>query len=515
MSTFKNPYAERIKDGKIVFIDDLSEAERGSKCGCICPCCKNPMIARMGTYNEHHFAHASHSDCLGGYESALHMMAKEIVEEGSSIMLPALKSKYVLGEGTSYLVLDNKIYNSFCYAPINITPDLGSVLVESTLEDIKPDVIVCYKGKKLIIEFLVTHAVDEKKKAKIYSLGISTVEIDLSVLADRVCTKEEIKSFIEKDTEHRKWIYNAKNRDDFVEKNIDSIMVLEKHKDRLKENIPISELGFQYDVSSSYVYGCPKARYFDGLQCYSCLQDCIKCSFFNGYMHKINDERNKIIFCKNKKQHVTPSNTMIKDFVLGCAEKVKNLPEDATWQDYWDKLDLYLEDLKKEYRTGPAFEEYKKEAKEKIMYKKFYREGYAWLEWFEIDCCFTESLRKIKYEFLEEYPLFKEIPKDKFNAFFYKNFGKQWNRQKKFVTNTKEHVLVDKYFNHVCGSVNPLKNESFAAWFDRCLLFIKRDDKSFDYEKFLQQDLSCTSTVSIVPYLANYAEEIWHRINEK
>ena len=47
----------------LVFIDD---AERGLKCGCVCPCCGHDLIAKnRGAKKEHHFAHASGAECAG------------------------------------------------------------------------------------------------------------------------------------------------------------------------------------------------------------------------------------------------------------------------------------------------------------------------------------------------------------------------------------------------------------------------------------------------------------------
>ena len=63
------------KDGRIVSVD---EVERGQACGCTCPCCKRPLIARQGDVRGWHFAHATGADCDGGAESALEPIAKPI-----------------------------------------------------------------------------------------------------------------------------------------------------------------------------------------------------------------------------------------------------------------------------------------------------------------------------------------------------------------------------------------------------------------------------------------------------
>ncbi len=52
----KNPFG--LLNGKLITINDLDEEQRGAKCGCICPNCKAPLVARMGEVYQWHFAHS-------------------------------------------------------------------------------------------------------------------------------------------------------------------------------------------------------------------------------------------------------------------------------------------------------------------------------------------------------------------------------------------------------------------------------------------------------------------------
>ena len=38
---------------------DVARVPRGSECGCICPSCSVPLVARQGDIKEWHFAHRS------------------------------------------------------------------------------------------------------------------------------------------------------------------------------------------------------------------------------------------------------------------------------------------------------------------------------------------------------------------------------------------------------------------------------------------------------------------------
>ena len=58
-------YAYGEKRDKLLYIDDVPN---GAKCGCFCPCCGEPLVAKNGgkkVGRQHHFAHSSGSDCKG------------------------------------------------------------------------------------------------------------------------------------------------------------------------------------------------------------------------------------------------------------------------------------------------------------------------------------------------------------------------------------------------------------------------------------------------------------------
>ena len=102
------------KNGNIVKIED---AIKGLACGCFCPGCKQPLIAKKGEKNAFHFAHKSQSfTCEHGYQSALHLLAKELFNE----------IEYLI------FIKDHK--------PVRYKID--SVEVENRLDDIIPDLLI-------------------------------------------------------------------------------------------------------------------------------------------------------------------------------------------------------------------------------------------------------------------------------------------------------------------------------------------------------------------------------------
>lgn len=98
-SQCKLTYALNVKEDW-VFIDNVPN---GKECGCFCPKCNEPLIARNeGQINQHHFAHNHESDCQGSYETTLHLLAKEIIKEEKKMMLPNYEKRCVFHPEKDY-----------------------------------------------------------------------------------------------------------------------------------------------------------------------------------------------------------------------------------------------------------------------------------------------------------------------------------------------------------------------------------------------------------------------------
>lgn len=74
-----------IKDGIGISIESV---ESGLKCNCTCPSCGAVLVAKKGSKMIHHFAHHSVDDCEYGYETSLHLAAKDIISKAQKITVP-------------------------------------------------------------------------------------------------------------------------------------------------------------------------------------------------------------------------------------------------------------------------------------------------------------------------------------------------------------------------------------------------------------------------------------------
>lgn len=166
----------------LVHIDDVGN---GTKCACHCPYCNKPLHAKNGgKQREHHFAHAHGKECKGAYESALHLLAKEILQETGRIMLPQFDGR------------------NFPSGSVSIR----NIQIEKLDEryGIKPDAEgIMDNGDRLLIEFYVSHKVDEEKRQIIVDNHLKCLEIDIRY---QELNKAELKKFLTTTDKGRKWI---------------------------------------------------------------------------------------------------------------------------------------------------------------------------------------------------------------------------------------------------------------------------------------------------------------------
>lgn len=82
--------ASGIREGQIVHISEITE--RGEKCNCKCPHCGGILLAKLGNIKQHHFAHKGNPcDPVIAQETGLHLLAKRIIRENHSILVPGIE----------------------------------------------------------------------------------------------------------------------------------------------------------------------------------------------------------------------------------------------------------------------------------------------------------------------------------------------------------------------------------------------------------------------------------------
>ena len=483
----RNPYC--LVDGRLLYIEDHTKQE-WQKLECKCPKCNKMLVARMGNVRVHHFYHKQSSNCVGGYESALHLLAKDLIASGISIMIPEYRISDH-SEGQEYFVDDNHIlFENSGFEKTIIKPD--KVEVEVIIDEIRPDLLIEHKGRKLIIEILVTHAVDEKKRKRIEESGISAIEIDLSAYhKNELISPDEMKRIISESTEEKRWVFNKKifDRNKLLSERKE-IMILSGHSKALKQGYDIRNLGnkkrIEPEGGEEFVLDCPLSRDFDGLTYYSDLNKCSNCSFFNGYLRPYLFSYNTRILCSNKDKIISVNKS---DFIKWAKSVIDNPPSRVRLEGVIEEIGNRAKKLAEDGNLQGDVETINKEINRYVQKKAFI----AKLS-FEIDPAVSRA-RTSLYALIEatKKKYTKECEEYECEDVIASMITKRWNNE----IETFKERYADTYSKALVSIARePLIGESFTQWFN---------DIVIEVEPFAPRE----SYANYVPWLWNEAKTIY------
>jgi hypothetical protein len=200
----KNPYG--LRNGFVVTPDIV---EGGLACGCVCPACDEHLIANIGMHiKQPYFSHQSGRECEAAYQTALHLLAKEVLAEEKKILLPPLsvtvQDQFVRDAKDKIQLLKSRLVNIPAEICDPITPkEITKVRdgcyqtfqqadIEKSLGKIIPDVVMQVNGRKLLVEIFVTHPVTEEKRRWLEENSLPMIEFDFSA-TDRTVKREDLK----------------------------------------------------------------------------------------------------------------------------------------------------------------------------------------------------------------------------------------------------------------------------------------------------------------------------------
>lgn len=170
-------------DGQMVHVDNVPN---GRSCGCHCPHCKEPLLARHGEIKAHGFAH--HSEDRKAtleicYQVILYKVAEHIIKTVKHIHAP---SYYAIFPQKDIYFADVRIDGQ--YERADKQPDVVATTVDCT---------------QYLIEFTFAHKVQHKQPVDYKNMNC--LEIDLSGQ-----TLESLENFLLKSNDARKWVNNEK-----------------------------------------------------------------------------------------------------------------------------------------------------------------------------------------------------------------------------------------------------------------------------------------------------------------
>lgn len=252
------------------------------ECGCVCPACGDELIAHKGQKRMHHFKHRSSEDCEYGYESSLHLAAKDILSRSKKMVIPPVYVEFPQsGKPKELISMEREI-------------SIDDVELEKRFDTIIPDIVVYSGDKYFFVEIYVTHPIDDEKLKKLEEKNISTIEIDLSKIK-REISVEELSDILLKSSDRKSWKCNAVS-DKWYQRFVD-----------FSDELPLTRLG-----AGTYVDRCPLGVPGLNRTYYANVRDeCMRCKYCISY------SRGKNLLCSGRERIST-----IADFPISKEERV-------------------------------------------------------------------------------------------------------------------------------------------------------------------------------------------------
>lgn len=250
------PYG--LKNEQLLHIDQVAQ---GLKCSCVCPFCRQPLVAKKGQLKQHHFAHHRGANCAHALESVLHLRAKEIFAQFQYLVLPAVT---IQGR-------DQPLYGPRCI-------QIHRVYLENYLDGIIPDIILETGHKRLLVEIKVSHGIGRKKINHLQKLGLAAIEIDALAIFNTLSGLNKqwndtaFRETLLEGTQHKSWLYNPRKQ--WLEYNLRKQATVKKISHRQYKN-----------THHHWVQPCPqkkRLRRFGNQRSQSfadAIQDCAHCPY--------------------------------------------------------------------------------------------------------------------------------------------------------------------------------------------------------------------------------------------
>ncbi len=153
----------------------VQDVASGLACNCFCAKCGARFVAVRSNTKQWYFRHHNAEDCGRSFESAVHLMAKEVLVQNKCLTLPYLEvrpSPHLLKVGTKCEPQERLVNRKLMI--------FEHVEDEVWMEGRRPDIVMQKGGRKLLVEIFVTHDITQEKLRWIKEHDFPTIRIDLS-----------------------------------------------------------------------------------------------------------------------------------------------------------------------------------------------------------------------------------------------------------------------------------------------------------------------------------------------
>lgn len=201
MSELLLPFAKRIADANLVSPDEVL---RGSACGCLCPGCNSPVIARQGTEREWHFAHAKGGHCQEGYEVSVHEIAKQMIRLRRELLLPALDVEARTVDSFGLPICEQiRVLDAS-------TVSLDECWTSQVRDDVTVDVAGRFGDQEILVEITVFHRLMPDKRDRLVATGVPSIQIELAEFKVLQATRAKIEYALFENVSNRRWLHHPR-----------------------------------------------------------------------------------------------------------------------------------------------------------------------------------------------------------------------------------------------------------------------------------------------------------------
>ncbi len=224
------PFALSLETNLLV---DVADVQSGKKCGCVCPSCKIPLIAKKGDVKDWHFSHDSkfiekdqELSCDYSWNIAVQMMIKQLLLEGTILALPDYRVNF---QSMDYHKPKREIKITDSSIVDYNNPELKSHACDITLEVKKKKlgVLLLTKQSSSYVEMSLDKALFGVIAINIENIGYN----EEGKAANHL--RNHLKRLLESKTSAKQWLYHRREQTE-LDKAYEQDKLLEKEADSIK-----------------------------------------------------------------------------------------------------------------------------------------------------------------------------------------------------------------------------------------------------------------------------------------